>query len=229
MNNDLKRAVTEHLSECVLESRLETIDSVIADRTRYVTVVLEDIHKPHNASAVIRSCECLGVQDVHVIENHNVYETKEIVTQGSSDWIDLHRYNRSDAANTEACFAALRSSGYRIVATTLDNSDCRLQDLPLDSKLAIVFGDEEAGLTKFAINNADIRMTIPMYGFTQSFNLSVSAAITLHQVIQRLRESEIDWHLTEDELLDLRYRWIKQSVNRSDAIERRFLQEHHHE
>lgn len=224
MDKEIKRAITEHLSEFVTESRLNRMDVVLGDRTRYVTVVLEDICNAHNASAVIRSCECYGVQDVHIIENENEYSVNPCVTQGSAEWIDIIRYNEPEENNSKTCLERLKASGYRLVATTLNGHDCVLDDLPIDKPLALMFGNEENGLTDYAMKQADIRMMIPMFGFTQSFNLSVSAAISLHHIIPGLRPTEVDWHLTEGEVLDLKYRWMKRIVRRSDLLEQKFLE-----
>ncbi|MFH1894148.1 MAG: RNA methyltransferase [Candidatus Zixiibacteriota bacterium] len=224
MNEEIKRTIIAYLTEFVTESRMNRMDSVLADRTRYVTVVLEDICNAHNASAVIRSCECFGAQDVHIIESENEYSVNPCVTQGSAEWIDIIRYNEPGAINSETCLERLKASGYRLVATTLDEHDCVLDDLPIDRPLAIMFGNEEKGLTDYAMKQADMRMIIPMFGFTQSFNLSVSAALTLHSIVPRLHDSEIDWHLSEGEILDLKYRWMKRIVRRSDLLERRFLE-----
>lgn len=223
MDDALKLKVIEYLSKFVTDNRKSRIDSVLADRTRYVTVVLEDICNTHNASAVIRSCECFGVQDIHIIENENQYSVNPCVTQGSAEWVDLVRYNETGAANTEVCLKRLKSDGYRLVATALEGHDCILDELPIDRPLALMFGNEENGLSDHALKMADHRMIIPMYGFTQSLNISVSAALTLHHLIPKIHNAEIDWHLSDSEILDLKYRWIKRIVRRGALLEKRFL------
>jgi tRNA (guanosine-2'-O-)-methyltransferase len=223
MDDALKLKVIEYLSEFVTDSRKSRIDSVLASRTRYVTVVLEDICNTHNASAVVRSCECFGVQDIHIIENENEYSINPCVTQGSAEWIDVARYNKVGARNSEACLDKLKVRGYCLVATTLEGHDCILEELPIDRPLAIMFGNEENGLSDHALKMADHRMIIPMYGFTQSLNISVSAALTLHHLIPKVHNSDIDWHLSDSEILDLKYRWIKRIVRRGALLEKRFL------
>jgi tRNA (guanosine-2'-O-)-methyltransferase len=222
MDDATRKSVVEHLTQFVSKKRLVRMNQVLSMRTNFITVVLEDIHKPHNASAVIRSCECFGIQKLHIIENTSQYEVNNSVTQGASDWVDIARYKNGEF-NTPACYQALRDTGFCLVATTLRDYDCDISDLIPDRPLAVVFGDEESGLSDYAIDNADVRTIIPMYGFTQSFNLSVSAAIVLHNLIPKLHSMDVDWRLAEAELLDLRYRWLKSAVSQSEVIERRFL------
>jgi len=225
MDDILKAKVLDYLSGFITDNKKQKMDRVLQERTRHITVVVEDIRNAHNASAVLRSCECLGIQDVHVIENEHVYEVNPCVTQGSADWVDLHRYGQSGHFSTPDCYEALRDMGYCIVATTLERSNTTLDELPIDRKLAIVFGEEESGLTEYAQDNADLRMRIPMSGFTQSFNISVSAAITIYSLTSRLRSSDVVWHLNESEVLDLKYRWSRRIVNRGDLLEKKFLEE----
>lgn len=199
------------------EERWNGFKRVIKGRTRHVTVVLEDLYQPHNASAVLRSCDCFGVQDVHIIENTHEFQVSPDVALGSSKWLSMHRYNRIEH-NTLNAYNALRDAGYMIVATSPHADDCMIDELPIDKKLALVFGTEKEGLSKVAMENADCFAKIPMYGFTESFNISVSAALSLFSVTERVRKSNIDWHLTEEESVDIMFKWVKESVRDSDKI-----------
>ena len=208
----------EVLQKFVTRERFEKFQEIIKYRTRYATVVLEDIYQPHNASAVLRSCELFGVQDVHIIENRNQYTVNQEVAVGSSKWLDLIRYN-SDANNTLQAINSLRASGYRIVATTPHRDDVELKDFDISAgKFALFFGSEMPGISDIVMGNADEFLRINMYGFTESFNISVSVAIVLHELIERLHSSDIAWQLTENERNEVLLTWLKRSVRNADKI-----------
>lgn len=223
MNTKTKQAIFDYLSGFITENKRSKFEEVIRNRTRYVTIVLEDIYQPHNASAVLRTCDCFGVQDVHIIENQNIYTVNPDIALGSSKWLNLYSYSGQEN-NTPAALQTLRNKGYRIVATTPHKDDVTLQELSLDKgPVALVFGTEMRGITGSALELADEFMKIPMYGFTESFNISVSAALTLFYLTEKLRKSNINWQLTEEEMLDIRLQWARQVVKRSDLIEKDFL------
>lgn len=192
----------------VSEHKRMLIERVLEQRTRHMTVALEDIYQSQNASAVLRSCDCFGVQDVHVIEDRNDYTLNKDVTLGSQKWIDLHRYKRYER-NSIACIQALRERGYRIVATTVEEPDHDPESLPVDTPFCLFFGTEMEGLSDTVLQEADERLIIPMYGFTQSFNISASAAILLYRLGYRLREQDLDRSLPEEEKDELRLKWYR--------------------
>ncbi len=223
MDLETSRALYDYLSGYVTENKRGKFEEIIRHRTRYLTVVLEDIYQPHNASAVLRSCDCFGVQDVHIIENQNTYEVNPEVAMGSSKWLTMHRYN-SLPDNSPAAVEALRRKGYRIIATTPHRDDVDLQDLDLsEGPVALCFGTEMRGLTGGILDMADGFMKIPMYGFTESFNISVSVAISLFHLTDRLRQSSVNWNLPEKEALEIKLEWARRVVKRSDLIEKEFL------
>lgn len=201
-----------HLQQMISEERWEKFQQILSQRTHYITVVLEDIFQPHNASAVIRTCELMGIRDLHIIENRNPYEVNRDIVVGSDKWINLHKYNRHDH-NTLQCFNHLKSKGYRIVATTPHNTDVLITELPLDQKTALVLGNEGDGLSETALQYADAFVKIPMYGFTESYNLSVSTAICLYELTRRMRQEAPSWQLTNEEteilLIDYALKSIK--------------------
>jgi len=217
-----KENLLSHLLDFVTDHRRQLFEKIIQYRTKHITVVLEDIYQSQNASAVLRTCDCFGIQDVHIIENKHEYQINPDVALGSTNWLNLNKYN-SKENNTLETFEKLRSNGYRVVATTPHKNDCTLEELDINSKFALVFGAELHGLSDIAIDNADGFVKIPMYGFTESFNISVSAAIMLHYLTTKLMESEIDWKLNKQEMVDIKLKWLHHAVKSSEQLERKFL------
>jgi tRNA (guanosine-2'-O-)-methyltransferase len=221
------QALQAFLIPMVNENRLALIDRILADRTRYITVLLEDIYQPHNASAVLRTCDCFGIQDVHIVENRNTYELNPEVELGAAQWLTLHRYNQ-ERNNTEQAIRDLKRQGYRIIAATPHTDDVEVADLVLGKdKMAIMLGTEMKGLSEKAMALADEFVKIPMVGFTESFNISVSAAIILYELNARLRRSDMNWKLKLSENEEIRYRWIKNSINHINRIEQGFKKKYY--
>lgn len=212
--------LTEYLGGYVTENKREKIAAVLAGRTRHVTIMLENIYRPHNASACLRTCDCLGVQDVHIVEGENEYRSNDDIALGASKWLSLHRYHQTTSA-----LETMKRRGYRIVATTPNENGYEPCNLPLDKPVAILFGTEEQGLTKAALEAADDTMKLPMHGFTQSYNISVTVAIVLSRLVERIRESELDWHLSEEAVKELTLDFYRRIVKRHDLLEENFWEE----
>jgi tRNA (guanosine-2'-O-)-methyltransferase len=223
MDSQTRKQVINYLGDFVTPSRLQKIQQVLSQRTRHLTVVLEDIYQPHNASAVLRSCECFGVQDVHIIENRYDYEINPEVDMGASKWLSLHRY-RDGEFNIGACLNHLKQEGYQLVATSPHEHDFNPVGLPLDKPVAILFGTEQEGLSAQALQAADFFMRIPMAGFTESFNISVSAAICLFELTNRLKKSNIPWQLSEEQYDELHLEWLSASIKTPELLIKRFLE-----
>ena len=213
-----KQQIFNEFAQYITRERKEKIEKNAAQRTRFITVVLEDIYQAHNISAVLRSCDCFGIQDIHVIEHKHRFEVHEEIAKGSAQWLSLHRYQGDQANNTERCFNELREQGYRIVATTPHKNDITIDALSLDQKVALVFGTEQHGLSSYALEHADAFVKIPMYGFTESFNISVAAAISLYELTKRLRASSLPWQLTDEEVIDLELSWLGSTTHRGEQI-----------
>ena len=226
MNIDLQNKLYSCLSAAVTDDRLALFNRIIENRTNYITVVLEDIFQPQNASAVLRSCDCTGIQHIHIIENRNKFQVDTEVAMGSSKWLSLHTYNNSENKSLQA-LQTLKEQGYRIVATTPHSNDVELPEFNLaKGKFALVFGTELQGITDTILKNADEFLKIPMFGFTESYNISVSAAIILYQLTEKLRLSEkIDWKMTEDEKTETKIQWLRNSIKSSKSIEKRFWED----
>jgi len=219
---EYKIRLCEFFRNLKLEKRTELMDRVLHDRTRYITVALENIYQPHNASAVLRSCDCFGVQDVHIIENSYQYELNPHVSLGAAQWLNLHRHNRLDN-NTSDCLTNLKNEGYRIVATTPDPKAVSIHDFDVKKgKFALLFGTEKFGLTPEAFAMADEFIRIPMYGFTESFNISVSVSLCLFHFTERIRAEKADWKLSVEEQTDIYLQWYRNTTTNSEMIERKF-------
>lgn len=219
-------AMLEFLSQFITDERRNRFEEVLDYRTRHITVVLEDIFQPHNASAVLRTCDLRGIQDIHIVENVNHYDVNPEVVMGSTKWLNLYHYEEQEF-NTPVAFERLHEKGYKIVATCPHRNDFTPDTLPLDQPIALVFGTEKLGLTDYAVENADMHVRIPMYGFTESYNISVSAALLLYSLTNRLfASSDIDWHLSEGERNESRLMWTRRSLSRIRQYDRKFKELH---
>ncbi|MEX2442572.1 MAG: RNA methyltransferase [Alkalispirochaeta sp.] len=210
----------------VTDRRWERMQQVLSRRSRYITAAVEDIYQPHNGSAVLRSCDAFGVQDVHIIENRNHYRVNPGVELGTAQWLSMYRYPRphnsaegAAATQTRAAVATLHRLGYRVVATTPHRDDVTLSELDLTAgPVALLFGSEKEGLSEVALELADEYMRIPMEGFVESLNISVSAAVSMHELATRLRAGAVPWQLAERERNIVLARWLRHSVRHAGPI-----------
>jgi tRNA (guanosine-2'-O-)-methyltransferase len=222
MDNELKKELISYLSGFVSERRMERLREVLANRTGHLRIVLENVYQAHNASAVLRSCDIFGVQHVHFIENRNQMRISDDVAMGSSNWLTVHRHNQ-DTNNTAEALKHLKSLGYRIVATPPHHNDHTIHELPVKEKTALVFGTEIEGISQEVIDNADDFVRVPMFGFTESFNVSVCAALCMYELTTRIRESVPAHGLPGQEQLDVMFEWLRTSVEYGDALVRDYL------
>ncbi len=210
----------EYLQSYLTERRRNLFDTVLAQRTRHFTVVTEDVYQMHNASAVMRSCDVFGIQDLHVIEERFGKKMDREIAMGAQKWVNLHRHQK-----VKDCISDLRSQGYQIVATTPHNDSCMLQDFDVSQKSAFFFGTEKEGVSQQVMDAADTYLKIPMFGFTESLNISVSAAIILQDVVTRMRSQNIPWQLSDSEILELKMQWTRNSIKSVDEIVARYYRE----
>ena len=219
----MKPELIQFLSGFVTPERLSLFNKILSLRTNYLTVVLEDLYQTQNTSAVVRTADCFGIQNVHVIENKHVFDVNPDVVRGASNWVSVIRHNGA-AMNTPEALRKLRREGYRIVVATPHDHDVDLESFDMGKgKTAIVFGCERPGLTEWAMNEADEYMKIPMVGFTESLNVSVAVAVTLHHLTHQLRNhADIDWQLTDNEKQDILLDWLRTSIKRVDLLEAKF-------
>ena len=210
-----------YLEQFVSMKRQKRFLEIASERINYITVAVEDVYQMHNTSAVIRSCESFGVQHAHLIEGKYGKRLDEEIAMGAQKWVGVQRYKDAMQA-----ISVLREKGYKIVATTPHADSSLLQDFKLDHKIALFFGTEIKGLSQEVLAHADAFLKIPTVGFTESLNISVSAAIIIHHLTTQLRASDIEWQLTDEELLEIRLDWTKKSIKSIDAIFKRYQEEH---
>lgn len=221
-DKQIRDQLVEFLQQFVSEPRQARLTEVLENRTRHVTVVLEDLFQTQNISAVLRTCDCYGIQDVHVIQNRNEFEIHKDISMGADKWLTIQEYPHSDH-NVKDCIDRLHEQGYWVAATLPDEQKRTIFDLPVERKTAFLFGTELTGLSEDAIKYADGNVLIPMYGFTESFNISNSAAIILSHFSERMRHSEVQWKLSEDERDELYFEWLQKSVKDPDALIAHFM------
>ena len=216
------REQVEYLSEFVTDYKNDLFRRLIAERTSYVTMVLEDFYQQHNCSAVLRSCDCFGIQNVHIIENMNTFTDNSEISMGASDWLTIHRHRKREN-NTIETIDILKSQGYRIIATTPHEQDTFIDQIDLHKgKMAFCMGTELTGLSDDVLTRADEFVKVPMFGFSERYNVSVCAALLMYSVVQRLRQTEIDWHLSDEERDQVLFAWYKRSIKASAQILKRF-------
>lgn len=221
MDQATKDKLIDHFLKYISDRRRDFLEQVLSQRTRHITMVLEDIYQSQNASAVIRTCECMGVQDIHIIEYETKVSLNKDVVKGSIKWVDIIKYQKEKGA--DLCFQQLKQNGYKIIVTDPSPDGVSIYDVDVNEKIALVMGNELKGTSDRALSHADLKVKIPMYGFTESMNISVSAAICLNTLIPKLHQSEVPWQLTEEELADIRFRWLRKMMKRPEIMEKEFL------
>lgn len=213
-------AYLEFLEKILTQSRKERFLDVLQNRTRHFTVVVEDVFQLHNTSAVMRSCEVFGIQELNIIEQRFGKRIDKEIAMGAQKWVDINAFE-----SISGCLDNLKSRGYQIIATTPHNNDCLLEDFDISKPSALFFGTERDGLSEEILKKADGFIKIPMVGFTESLNISVSAAIIIQNLTERLRKSHIQWQLSEEEIILKRLQWAKNSIKDSKRIEARYYSE----
>ena len=213
----MKKELIEYLETFLTPRRQDLFKQVLDERTRFLTVAIEDVGHLHNTSAVMRSCDAFGVQDIHVIEELKGKRIDREIAMGAQKWTSVKRYD-----STKNALAKLKSEGYQVVATTPHHTAHKLEDFKLDKPTALFFGSEKDGLTETVIEAADEYIYIPTFGFTQSLNISVCAAILLQELTQRLRNSSLDWKLKPKDIEEIKTLWLKRNLKDYDALVAQF-------
>lgn len=214
---DLDLELFDYLQTYLTDRRKQLFADVLSRRTRHFTVVTEDVYQLHNTSAVMRTCDVFGIQDLYVVEEKLGKRIDREIAMGAQKWVTLHR-----RGTISECMDDLQSKGYQIIATTPHIDSTYLHDFDVTKKSAFIFGKESEGLSETVLNRADGFLKIPMYGFTESLNISVSAAIILQQVVTKLKQTNIDWQLSDEEKLEIGIEWTRKTIKSADEITERF-------
>lgn len=205
----------EYLREFMLPERFEKLRSRVVNRTNYMVLCLEDIYYPHNASAVIRSAEAFGIQQIHAVQSICKFTPSRHIVRGTDQWIELRKWE-----DTKSLVEHLRAEGYRIVVTSPREGGDTPESFDVEAgKFALFMGTEKTGISEWLINEADHYVYIPMVGFAESLNISVSAAIISNRLTERVRENDkIDWRLSATQQSELLYKWVRHSLKDVDGI-----------
>ena len=214
-----KQKLLLYLEGFITENRKEGFLRVLKNRTKHFTIAMEDIFQLHNTSAVMRSCEVFGIQELNVIEQKFGKRIDTEIAMGAQKWVDVFRYN-----SVQSCMDEMRAKGYQIIATTPHDESCLLHEFDITKPAALFFGTERDGLSQEVLDQADGFLKIPMVGYTESLNISVSAAIIIQDITTRLRQSAINWHLTEEEILEKRLDWTRKTIKDIEFIERKYIE-----
>jgi len=200
-------------------ARIQNLKNVLENRMRYMSLVAENFIDEFNVHAMIRTSECFGLQDFHNIGQKNVLMKKnKSVNRGAFQW--THIYDYTDCAEpTLTCIESLKSKGYRVFATSSHlESNYTPDNIPIEKPLAIILGKEHEGISEVALEHCDGLVSIPMYGFTESFNVSVAASLLTQTIVERIRKSDICWQFSEVEKESLYYEWIWNSIKYPDKL-----------
>lgn len=219
MKNTSDANYLSYLETFISENRRDRFLEILAQRSKHFTVAVEDIFQLHNTSAVLRTCEVFGVQQLNVIEEKYGKTIDKEIALGAQKWVDVTRYS-----STGECIKKLRDRGYRIIATSPHEESCFLEDFDITQPAALFFGTERLGLSDEVLREADGFLKIPMIGFTESLNIASSAAIIIQHLSSRLRRSDIKWQLTEDEMLEKRIDWAQKTIKDIDFVTSRYLE-----
>ena len=207
----------EYLAQFMLPERLATLQRAVANRTKYMTLLAENMFHPQNASALVRHCEAFGVQNLHTVQSLCKFNPNVDIVRGTDKWIDIHRHN-----STAEALAALKSEGYRIIATTPHRESCTPESFDVTKgKFAIVMGPEKTGISDEVMAAADEFMRIPMCGMVESLNVSACAAIIVYMLSERMRHEVEGWQLTEQEQTRTLYKWIVDTVKDAEPLLKR--------
>jgi tRNA (guanosine-2'-O-)-methyltransferase len=220
----IEKKILAEFYQLITDNKKQLFDQISSQRTKHVTIVVENIYQEHNASAILRSCDCFGIQELHVIEKNNQYKVQRDIALGAGRWVDLFNYNKGNSVTLD-CLSKLKTRGYKIIATSPYATES-IFDIDISEPMAFVFGTEREGISDVVKENADSFVQIPMYGFTESFNISVSVAILLTTIRQRLESSDFYWKLSSDEQIILKNKWCKKILNGGDSMEKLFREKH---
>lgn len=219
----MEEKLLKALYSIITPAKIDKFERIAAERTKHVTVVVENLYQEHNASAVMRSCDCFGIQDIHIIEKDNKFSLNRDIALGAGQWV-THNHYTDKLYPTTTCIQTLKEQGYRIAATTPHTDAYTINTVPIDEPIAFLFGTEQTGLSEKALDLADYYVKIPMVGFTESFNISVSAALTINTIRTRLESQDnFNWKLSKEDQTSLKIEWCKRIIKNPDNVVKDFL------
>lgn len=208
----------------ITPNKVELFEKIAAQRSKHLVIALENIQQDHNASAVMRSMDCLGFQDLHLVEKNNRYEFQRDIALGAARWLDVIQHQQEPEPVLDA-IEHLRNNGYKIVATTPHRDAYTPQNLPLDQPIALFFGAEKHGISEELQSHADYFVKIPMHGFTESYNVSVSAAILMSALRTRMQQENIPFILSTEAQTELKISWCEKILNGGSALAEKYRSE----
>jgi len=209
----VEKEIYKRLYKMLSDSKQFLIEKNVAHRTNHITVAVEHFGQSHNPSAVVRTCDCFGVQNVYIIARKK-YKVNRDVAMGAGKWITEHRYAQVD---TMHCLQEIKEKGYKIIATS-PHAEKSIFDLDISQPVCLLFGTEKHGLSETVFEAADETVSIPMYGFTESFNISVSVALCLQALRQKMEQEVSNWKLSEDEQVALKLEWCRNILRNGEAV-----------
>ncbi|MEZ6067455.1 MAG: RNA methyltransferase [Planctomycetaceae bacterium] len=210
----------QHYLTFLTPARRRRIREVLSMRTRHLAVAMDGVFHPHNSSAVLRSCDAFGVQDVYLVEDPETERLSRKVAAGSDKWLTVHRFKGE--GRTDRCVATLRSKGYRIAVTSPHAGTATPELLPIDEPLVLVIGNETKGVSPTFCAAADLTVHVPTVGFVESLNLSVAAALCLSCLSGRIQRSPIEWRIGAEDAEEIEFDWVRKSVRNAAELQRRW-------
>lgn len=218
MNTQELIQLFDYLKQFLTEERLRKIEYFSVRSSDFVLPVLEDVYQFRNAAAIVRSVEACGFHKVVALEEENVFNPNLSVTKGAETWVEIQKMpHHLDSLKK------IKNQGYKILAISPEKEAVMLPDYEIKSPMALVFGTEKEGVSEEILDFADETLAIPMYGFTESFNVSVAAAICMYESKQKLLKSDIDYYLSGEKLLRTQIRWAVNSIRSGEEILQRYL------
>ena len=217
MNN---QKIFQHLQQFLTDERLEKLNHFAPEGSDFVLPVIEDVFQFRNAAAIVRSVEACGFHKIIAMESEHEFNPNLRVTKGAETWVEVEKLPHNLDSLRE-----IKNRGYKILAVSPENNATMLSDYDLKEPVALVFGTEAAGVSEEILDFADETLAIPMYGFTQSFNVSVAAAICVYELKQKLLRSNLDYKLSEEKLWEMKVRWAMNSIKSGEQILAKYLRE----
>lgn len=210
----------QYLQQFLTQERFEKIDFFATQSSDFVLPVMEDVYQFRNAAAIVRSAEACGFHKIIAMEKHNVFQPNLDLTKGADTWVEVEKVPAKLSSIKE-----IKNRGYKIVAVSPEKNAVSLPDFEITEPVALTFGTEWKGVSDEILDFADETLSIPMYGFTQSFNVSVAAAICFYELKQKLIKANVSHFLDEEKALRMKIRWAVNSIRSGNEILEKYLRD----